>query len=297
MRDHVHRRGITLAALPGAILLTALLGVACRPEPASTPAALDLKATLASYLGNLPDGWDGLTPAALNDYIRTVKPLIVDIREPRAIADAGYIAGSINIPVRGLIKNLDKLPPKDQPIVVACSKGDGSAAGMEALQLLGYTNVKHLVGGFSAWKATNLPAVTGAPPEPKAGRAPDVNKDLVAALDTYFSNLPSGWRLVAPLTVKDLTESAQPFQLDLREPKEVADRGSIAGSSSMPIRTLVGNLDKLPPTKGALIIVECDNGHRTAMAMLALDLLGYTYVRGLAGGLDEWTREGLPLSR
>ena len=278
-------------------VLTAVLGVACGPGPAPAPGALNLQATLATYLSKLPDGWDGLTPAALNDYIRTVKPVIVDIREPREIADAGYIAGSINIPVRSLIKNLDKLPPKDQPIVVACSSGHRSAAGMEALQLLGYTNVKALIGGFTAWKAANLPVVTGAPPEPKAGRAPEVDKDLVAALDTYFSNLPNGWRLVAPLTLKDLTASSQPFQLDLREPTEVAGRGFIAGSSPMPIRTLVDNLDKLPPDKGALIIVECDNGHRSAMAMLTLGLLRYTYVRSLAGGLDEWTKEGLPLTR
>ena len=297
MRGRVGPHSIMLAGWPAAILLAAVLGVGCSPEPAPAPGALYLQATLATYLSKLPDGWDGLTPAALNDYIRTVKPLIVDIREPREIADAGYIAGSINIPVRGLIKNLDKLPPKDQPIVVTCNSGHRSAAGMEALQLLGYTNVKALVGGLTAWKAVNLPVVTGAPPEPKAGKAPDVNTDLVAALDTYFSNLPNGWRLVAPLTLKDLTASSQPFQLDLREPTEVAGRGFIAGSSPMPIRTLVDNLGKLPPDKGALIIVECDNGHRSAMAMLTLGLLRYTYVRSLAGGLDEWTKEGLPLTR
>jgi rhodanese-related sulfurtransferase len=283
--------------LPGALLLTTFLSVACAPEPASTPGALDLRATLARYLGSLPDDWDGLTPAALNDYIRAVNPVIVDLREAREVADAGYIAGSINIPARSLVKNLDRLPPKGQPMVVACSSGHRSAAGMEALQLLGYTNVKALLGGFTAWKAANLPVVTGTPPEPKAGRAPDVNADLAAALDRYFSNLPNGWRLVAPLTLKDLTASSKPFQLDLRDPREVADRGFVAGSSPIPIRTLIDNLGRLPPDKGALVIVECDNGHRSAMAMLALGLLRYTYVRSVAGGLDEWTKEGLPLSR
>ena len=33
----------------------------------------------------------------------------------------GYIAGSINIPIRDLLKNLDKLPAKDQKIVVNCA--------------------------------------------------------------------------------------------------------------------------------------------------------------------------------
>jgi rhodanese-related sulfurtransferase len=285
------------AALAGTILLAALLGVGCSSEPASTPGTLDLRAALAQYSSGLPDGWNEITPAALNDSIRALRPLILDIREAREITDAGYVAGSINIPVRSLMKNLDKLPSKDQPIVVMCSSGHRSAMGMAALHLLGYGNVRSLVGGFTAWKAANLPVVTGAPPEPKAGGAPDVNAELVAALDRYFTNLPNGWRLVAPLTLKDLTASSKPFQLDLREPTEVADRGFIAGSSPMPIRTLIDHLDRLPPDKGALIIVECDNGHRSAMAMLALGLLRYTYVRSLAGGIDEWTKEGLPLSK
>lgn len=31
---------------------------------------------------------------------------------------------------------------------------------METLQLLGYSNVKSILGGFNAWKAANLPVVT-----------------------------------------------------------------------------------------------------------------------------------------
>jgi rhodanese-related sulfurtransferase len=296
MEGCVRSRRLVPAALASALLVAALLGAGCAPEP-SAPGALDLKATLARYLSGLPDGWDELTPAALNEDIRTTKPLVLDIREAREVADAGYIAGSINVPIRSLIRNLDKLPPTDQPIVVMCSSGHRSAIGMAALQLLGYANVKSLVGGFTAWKAANLPVTTGAPPEAKPGRPPEVNQDLAAALDRYFDNLPNGWRLVAPLTLKDLTASSKPFQLDLREPREVADRGFIAGSTSMPIRTLIDHLDQLPPDKGALIIVECDNGHRSAMAMLALGLLRYNYVRSLAGGLDEWTKQGLRLTR
>jgi rhodanese-related sulfurtransferase len=286
-----------LVALPVTLFLSALLGFGCSPEPASAPGALDLKVTLAKYLGGLPDGWDEMTSVAMNDYIKAVKPFVLDIREAREIADDGYVAGSANIPIRTLIKNLDKLPPRDQPIVVMCSSGHRSAVGMEALQLLGYANVKSLVGGFTAWKAANLPVAAGTPPEPKAGPMPDLNQDLVAALDRYFSNLPNGWRLVAPLTLRDLTASSKPFQLDLREPQEIAVHGFIAGSSPMPLRTLIDHLDQLPPDKGALIIVECDNGHRSAMAMLALGLLRYSYVRSLAGGLNEWTKEGLPVSK
>jgi len=96
--------------------------------------------------------------------------------------------------------------------------------------------------------------------------------------------------------LKDLTATSSPFQLDVREPRELADGGLIAGSTNVPIRTLVEHLDRLPPDKGALIIVECADGHRSAMAVMALSLLGYTDVKGLAGGFAAWTKADLPVS-
>jgi rhodanese-related sulfurtransferase len=221
----------------------------------------------------------------------------VDVREAKEVADAGYIAGTINIPVRTFIKNLDKLPAKNQPIIVTCGSGHRSALGMEALQLLGYTNVKSLAGGLSAWKAAGLAVTTGTPPEAKAGLAPGVDKDLLAALDNYFSNLPDGWNSIAPATLKELLATSKPFQVEVRETKEIAGSGFIAGSTNIPIRTLIRNLDKLPPDKGAAIITECGNGHGSAMAMMALNLLGYNNVKSLAGGFNAWTKAGLPVSK
>jgi rhodanese-related sulfurtransferase len=285
------------ASLAIAALLVSLVFAGCSREPAPSATGLDLKATIGRYLSGLPDGWNEIEPVALAEEMKTARPFLLDVRETREIDEAGYIAGTVSVPVRGLIKNLNRLPAKDQPVVVVCSSGHRSAMVMAALQLLGYTNVKSLVGGLPAWKAAGLPLSTGTPPEAKAGSTPDANPDLVAALDRYFDALPNGWRLVAPLTVKDLTASSQPFQLDLREPAEIAAGGRIDGSTSIPIRTLFDHLDQLPPDKGALIIVECTDGHRSAVAMLALGLLRYNYVRSIALGLNEWTREGLPLTR
>ena len=65
----------------------------------------------------------------------------------------------MNIPLRDLVKSLDRLPAKDQEIVAICSTGYRSAMALMALQMLGYTNVKSLVGGFTAWNAADLPVV------------------------------------------------------------------------------------------------------------------------------------------
>jgi rhodanese-related sulfurtransferase len=279
------------------MLLATLLGVACAREPVKAPVAADpLKTALGTYFSRLPDDWGAIAPEALNIQIQAARPFIVEVREPKEIAGAGYIAGSINIPIRSLLKSLDKLPPRDQPIVVACGSGHYSVFGMEALQLLGYTRVRSLTGGFHAWKAANLPVETGTPSEPKAGRAPDVDPDLLAAIDAHLGKLLNGMTSISPATLKDLTATSSPFQLDVREPRELADSGLIAGSTNVPIRTLIEHLDTLPPDKGALIIAECADGHRSAMAIMALSLLGYTDVKGLAGGVAAWTQAKQPVS-
>ncbi len=281
----------------GTMVLFVVLAVACSGQPTAVPtSAFDMPSALDRYLSSLPDGFGTITPVEMKE--RMSSPLfIVDLREAKDFSEGGYIQGSVNIPVRTFMKNLDKLPAKDQPIIITCGSGQRSALGMQALQLLGYTNVKSLAGGLAAWKSANLPLATGAPLEPKAGPAPDVNQDLRAALDKFFSNLPDGWGSIPPGTLKDVLASSKPLQIDVREAKEVSSDGFIAGSTNLPLRTLVQNRSKLPPDKGAMIATECSDGHRSAMAMMALSLLGYTNVRNLAGGLNAWSKAGLPLSK
>ncbi len=266
------------------------------PIVGAPAAAFDMKTTLDQYFTNLPDGFGTIAPAAMKDQMAATKVFVVDIREASEIASAGYVDGAVNIPIRTFMKNLDKLPAKDQPIIVMCGSGHRSALGMEALQLLGYTNVKSLAGGFNAWKAANLPVATGAPAAPVAVKAPDVSKDLLAALDTYFSALPDGFGTIAPAALNDMIAASKPFQFDAREASEIASAGYIAGSVNVPIRTLVKNLDKLPVDKAAVVIAECGSGHRSAMAMMALNLLGYTNVKSLAGGFGAWKTANLPIA-
>jgi rhodanese-related sulfurtransferase len=121
--------------------------------------ALDLSTALDKYLSALPVGFGGIAPTALNEQIAAAKPFILDVREAPEVSSAGAIAGSVNIPLREVVKNLAKLPAKDRPIVAMCSTGHRGALVMMTLQMMGYTNVKNLVGGFTAWNAANLPVV------------------------------------------------------------------------------------------------------------------------------------------
>ena len=88
--------------------------------------------------------------------------LIIDVREKNEF-DAAYIPGAINIP-RGVLEfriakesyweeEMLYMPLKDELIVICCKKGSRGALSVNALQSLGYTNVKNIHGGIKAWKA------------------------------------------------------------------------------------------------------------------------------------------------
>lgn len=130
--------------------------------PTAVPAAkLDLVSLVDKYITAIPDGYYGMAPAAAKEQIDATKPFLLDVRETTEVATNGFIAGSVNIPLRTLTKSLAQLPAdKAAPIVTYCAVGYRGAIAMEALQLLGYSNVKSISGGFNAWKAANLPVAT-----------------------------------------------------------------------------------------------------------------------------------------
>jgi rhodanese-related sulfurtransferase len=254
---------------------------------------------LLPYHTNLPAGFYGIAPAdALKAMQAEPKPVIVDVREASEITpDSGWIAGAINIPIRVLAQNLDKLP-KDKPLLLYCGSGLRSAIAVDVLGALDYTNMKSITGGIAAWKTANLPVTKeGTPPAlpTTMGTKPTVNADTLAALDKYLTSLPAGFYGVPSADVlKELQGDKKPFLLDVREPKELTDNGKLEGAVNVPIKELISELDKLPKDKAAPIVVYCAVGHRGAMAMTSLRLLGHTNVRSLSGGFNAWVAAKLP---
>lgn len=269
--------------------------VAQPPQPVAPVAmAFDIKPVLDKYFTALPDGYYNIAPAAAADQMKATKTFFLDVREPSELTANGYVEGEVNIPIRTLTKNLDKLPgDKATPILVMCGSGVRSPMAMEALQLLGYTNIKNVQGGFNAWKAANLAIKTGdLPAAPMAGMAPAVDKDLFAALDKWISNLPDGYNNVAPATINDQMKATKATLLDVRETSEYTT-GYIEGFVNVPVRTLIKSTDKLPTDKTALIIITCASGHRGMLSMAALNLLGYTNVKNISGGVNGWKAANL----
>ncbi len=84
-------------------------------------------------------------------------PILVDVREKDEWTE-GYIPGAQWIP-RGFLELRveDQIPERSSEVILYCAGGTRSALAARSLAELGYTNVKSMAGGFSAWKRAGLP--------------------------------------------------------------------------------------------------------------------------------------------
>ena len=83
--------------------------------------------------------------------------LLLDVREPDEY-DQGAIPGSLHIP-RGTLETVieQRVPDRDQPMVVMCAGGARSAFAVQTLKQLGYTDIVSMDGGFNGWKDAGKP--------------------------------------------------------------------------------------------------------------------------------------------
>ncbi len=86
----------------------------------------------------------------------------LDVRELDEY-EQGTVPGAVFIP-RGHLESQveNKVPKKDQPVVVYCAGGTRSAFAAETLEELGYTDVVSMSGGFGRWKDQGRPWITPA---------------------------------------------------------------------------------------------------------------------------------------
>ncbi len=257
---------------------------------------VDWATVMGEFITTMPEGFYSTSADKLNAALAEGPVFIVDVREKSEVESTGYIAGSINIPIRDLLKNLDKLPATDQKIVVTCASGHRGAIGMMALRLLGYTDVVNLGGGIGGWSKASLPLGAGLPADAAVLGAPEVDATRLAGLDTYLSALPEGFSTVkAPDLNTEIAGGTAPFILDVRTEAEKTVDGYIEGSVFVPFSGMPVSLAQLPADKAAPIVVTCKSGHRGGMAMMYLNFLGYTNVHNLGGGMNAWIAAELPV--
>lgn len=116
-------------------------------------------------------------------------------------------------------------------------------------------------------------------------------KDLVAAAKAQVENL--GVEEVA----KEL-EAGDVVLVDLREPAEREQNGTIPGAIHVPRGMLEFHADASTPyhmealDSSKRVILHCAAGGRSALAALTLQQLGYTNVAHLDGGITAWAEAG-----
>ncbi|HET6145902.1 MAG TPA: molybdopterin-synthase adenylyltransferase MoeB [Polyangia bacterium] len=83
-------------------------------------------------------------------------PILIDVREKDEWSE-GFIPGARWIP-RGFLELRieDQIPEPSSEIILYCAGGNRSALAARSLAELGYTNVRSMAGGFSAWKRAGL---------------------------------------------------------------------------------------------------------------------------------------------
>src|SRR5437764_3063149 len=101
-----------------------------------------------------------ITPAELARELQSRKPILVDVREKDEM-DAGILPGARKIP-RGFLELRieETVPEHDADVVLYCAGGTRSLLAARTLKDMGYTRVRSLAGGFSAWKSAGLPVET-----------------------------------------------------------------------------------------------------------------------------------------
>lgn len=80
---------------------------------------------------------------------------LIDVREQDEW-DAGRIAGSTLVPMSDFARHVSDIDPSI-PIVTVCQAGVRSLYVAEALANAGFTSVRSMTGGISAWLAAGLP--------------------------------------------------------------------------------------------------------------------------------------------
>jgi rhodanese-related sulfurtransferase len=153
----------------------------------------------------------------------------------------------------------------------------------------GQENVGTSSGGPEIGPPTPEAWVMGEEPKELLPAASDVTEpetNIKGMVTDFFARLPDGYYAIGKIdALKDLINTGA-ILVDVREASDYA-AGHIPGAINIPIRELTANLDNLPTEEP--LVVYCASGHRAAMSLAALQLLGYDNTRSFPGSYKAWT--------
>ena len=261
-------------------------------EATTTPAvAFDLNASVDEYLSAIPEGFFAVGDLdAFKDGVEASGALVIDVREVSEYEE-GHIPGAVNIPIRTVAANLDKIPT-DRQIYVYCRTGFRAGEVLSSLGMLGYDNVLSYKPGWVGWTDAGEEVSTEAVEAEVVG-APEIEPVLLSAVDGYLSTIPEGFYSAGdPAAMQEATDAGAVL-LDVRTAGEYAE-GYIEGATNLDLRDIAKGIDGVPTD--ANVITYCGSGHRSAMAVAALHVLAADNVKGYGGSYDSLVDGGLPVT-
>ena len=186
---------------------------------------------------------------------------IVDLRDQAEYA-AGHVRGAVNIALRGRLDTWTGIAiPFDASIHLVGSEAE-VREGVFRLRRIGLDTVAGwLQGGMAAWEQAGLP----------------VQKS----------------KLVTPKELHELMKAGkEPFVVDVRTADEFADMrlGDVGNIPVTDSPRFAQMLDRSQP-----VLMVCASSYRSSMAVGLAERLGFADVGSLAGGLDAWMEQGLPV--
>ena len=115
---------------------------------------------MKTYKDMVADAKSRIREVSVDEVRAMPEATIVDVREDSEWQE-GHVPGALHLSRGTLESRVEKaLPDKDAPIVCYCGGGGRSALSADALQRMGYTNVRSLAGGFRGWAAAGNPTET-----------------------------------------------------------------------------------------------------------------------------------------
>lgn len=193
--------------------------------------------------------------------------IILDVQTLDAFNEK-HIAGSINIPLGEIGTRKDELPQDKEIIVTSGADNCGlSENAAEILIAYGFPSVKDFPNGVQKWQEAGLP--------------------LVGGTNVIFS-------YIGPDEVYKKIETGEDIMLvDIRE---LADyqKGHLLGAKHYAFEKLAVEAEKELP-KNIEIIIYDKTGNRSKLLTEQLARQGYTEIKSLIGGTNEWEQRNYPL--
>ncbi|SMO81857.1 rhodanese-like domain-containing protein [Fodinibius sediminis] len=97
------------------------------------------------------------------------------------------------------------------------------------------------------------------------------------------------------ITVQELKkkiDNNEVFLLDVREPfEQYQSKIDYSNATLIPVGELAGRLDEIESQKDQEVVCLCRSGSRSAQACQLLEEKGFSDVKNLQGGINQWAKE------